>query len=964
MSEKFRDVSQDERDKLADRGDANPDGSYPIKNVGDLKNAISAIGRSKNPGQTKALIKRRAKELGVPDLVPQEWGQKFYSAEELDYMKHLHGAKHGVDVAHAKVEWSGMSFSFAGTLAVAGNPERVTVDGVEYVVGRPIHIFPEGEGTAVDGREVEFTAQDARVLIDDIKTRDSDLAITFDHETDKSRGSEAGGWMPRDAFVFRSDGLWNTRPLWCVDVYETLIKTGKFRYLSGDALGIGTANPGDPFHPRRLLAASLVPKPGIVRGLQGITLSALKEVTNMAMKCSAGKDCTDKTCEEHFASDTTANASARIPSDRDLDSAFPDTAGGEAPKGRTAVVPGTHPKQDADGPTPSEADAAGSTMVKDRTDSAKYAAASADADGDFDGGNNDGVNDGDSDDTNKEATMGANAGTLTGSSVPAADLDKDGKAGLAAKGLGADEKDAEKFGAKIAAIASKTAISEAEKLVKHEFAARENATKTEAALLEAEKDGRIAPADREHFRGLFSALGYEKASETLGKLPKGRTPSTPLAEGNSFIFGADDDGGAPLDLNAMGQTESGRAKRNELLSQAARWAAEKRIDFLTAIDAVQRGDNRKFESDRVRAASGTQKFSSYFRNNLRSMEIDEDMVKHVQKAMREGKIPDNVMPGVQRFAAISNFQPGARTTLPMGLGFYQAPFIGTEILPEFVGGPDERAAWPAYGLEKFEASVKPAGIGASPGESDLVVSWTNVTLDVYPRTINIDRRSRDASVTLPEGLDTTAAENVRTQVQTAKEVAIKNFMTTNGNYKDSTFYTTLSGGTQWSSTGTPLTDVPNAMAHIRKAIRQWPDLMALSADAFIAVRRNSQVLTAVQYTGTLARPGQMVPIETIIALFGMSVVVGESGYATLPDGSDVADIWGQDAFIVATGKGRVVGPRFGATVVAGGYPKVRMWPREDRGANGSDAITYSEAWNAISVAKGAAYRWINASASF
>jgi hypothetical protein len=62
------------RDKAAKKGHANPDGSYIINNVADLKNAIQAIGRSKNPDQTKALIKRRAKALGHPELIPSGWG--------------------------------------------------------------------------------------------------------------------------------------------------------------------------------------------------------------------------------------------------------------------------------------------------------------------------------------------------------------------------------------------------------------------------------------------------------------------------------------------------------------------------------------------------------------------------------------------------------------------------------------------------------------------------------------------------------------------------------------------------------------------------------------------------------------------------------------------------------------------------------------------------------------------------
>ena len=68
-----REFTPDKRKDLAKRGIALPDGSYPIATVGDLKNAIQAIGRAKDPAAAKAHIKRRAKALGASDLVPDGW---------------------------------------------------------------------------------------------------------------------------------------------------------------------------------------------------------------------------------------------------------------------------------------------------------------------------------------------------------------------------------------------------------------------------------------------------------------------------------------------------------------------------------------------------------------------------------------------------------------------------------------------------------------------------------------------------------------------------------------------------------------------------------------------------------------------------------------------------------------------------------------------------------------------------
>jgi hypothetical protein len=70
-----RAFSQKERDKAAESGAAMPDGSFPIKNKGDLKNAIRLAGNAKNPAAAKAHIKSRAKALGATDMIPDTWSK-------------------------------------------------------------------------------------------------------------------------------------------------------------------------------------------------------------------------------------------------------------------------------------------------------------------------------------------------------------------------------------------------------------------------------------------------------------------------------------------------------------------------------------------------------------------------------------------------------------------------------------------------------------------------------------------------------------------------------------------------------------------------------------------------------------------------------------------------------------------------------------------------------------------------
>lgn len=67
------DCTDSYRKALAAKGQARPDGSYPIRNRADLARAILAIGRAKDPQAVKRWIIRRARELHCIDLLPDSW---------------------------------------------------------------------------------------------------------------------------------------------------------------------------------------------------------------------------------------------------------------------------------------------------------------------------------------------------------------------------------------------------------------------------------------------------------------------------------------------------------------------------------------------------------------------------------------------------------------------------------------------------------------------------------------------------------------------------------------------------------------------------------------------------------------------------------------------------------------------------------------------------------------------------
>ena len=71
-----RKFSKEKREELAKAGHAMADGSFPIVTKQDLKNAIKAHGRASDPEKAKRFIKKRAKELGETDTLPEEWTGK------------------------------------------------------------------------------------------------------------------------------------------------------------------------------------------------------------------------------------------------------------------------------------------------------------------------------------------------------------------------------------------------------------------------------------------------------------------------------------------------------------------------------------------------------------------------------------------------------------------------------------------------------------------------------------------------------------------------------------------------------------------------------------------------------------------------------------------------------------------------------------------------------------------------
>lgn len=68
-----RDYGTEARRRMAESGEAMPDGSFPIANRADLRNAIQSVGRASNYEAARRHIISRARALGAEEMLPEEW---------------------------------------------------------------------------------------------------------------------------------------------------------------------------------------------------------------------------------------------------------------------------------------------------------------------------------------------------------------------------------------------------------------------------------------------------------------------------------------------------------------------------------------------------------------------------------------------------------------------------------------------------------------------------------------------------------------------------------------------------------------------------------------------------------------------------------------------------------------------------------------------------------------------------
>jgi len=163
-----KEFSEEEREKLADSGKAMPDGSYPIENEEDLKNAIQSVGRAKDYDKSKKWIIKRAGELNKTDLLPDDWGVNEASGYDVD--------------ANEYISVKGKKNDVKKAVRILNNDFSLTPDTMTDEYTDDKGVFKQDFDISGDGY-LDF--QDAMSKIKNAKPKNVDIEVSIQNETDE-----------------------------------------------------------------------------------------------------------------------------------------------------------------------------------------------------------------------------------------------------------------------------------------------------------------------------------------------------------------------------------------------------------------------------------------------------------------------------------------------------------------------------------------------------------------------------------------------------------------------------------------------------------------------------------------------------------------------------------------------------------------------------------------------------------
>lgn len=143
-----RQYDAETRKEFADKGWALPDGSFPIADEEDLRNAIQAVGRAADYERAKRHIIKRARDLGLEDLLPEDWVPRTESAPSVSETPRFTSEfvlREGTDPAAGRYRMLVIESGLSGNRNY-WRPEALRA-AAPLLEGRPIYVNHQSKNT-------------------------------------------------------------------------------------------------------------------------------------------------------------------------------------------------------------------------------------------------------------------------------------------------------------------------------------------------------------------------------------------------------------------------------------------------------------------------------------------------------------------------------------------------------------------------------------------------------------------------------------------------------------------------------------------------------------------------------------------------------------------------------------------------------------------------------------------------
>lgn len=183
-----KDYTDPERDKMADKDEAEPDGSFPIKTRNDLENAVHDWGRAGSKQKDKDWIIRRAKELDATDLLPADWPGSTKPKDDDDDKDSEKAVGRFADLAKRLISKCGDSNYY--TMGPGKPDVNAAANTIRILNDLLASESNEGDGDADDVAQLDALRQAVQLVLQFLA---SELVEYYGQKGDKPTGQQGNG---------------------------------------------------------------------------------------------------------------------------------------------------------------------------------------------------------------------------------------------------------------------------------------------------------------------------------------------------------------------------------------------------------------------------------------------------------------------------------------------------------------------------------------------------------------------------------------------------------------------------------------------------------------------------------------------------------------------------------------------------------------------------------------------------